>query len=90
MLVAQIDDNEIAILGGVCRTRSLLGEVLLFNTQSNKAKKVVAESVIKFNSDFNNCMMARKGQVIGINEFNQLIEYTKGETDMRVIQDQID
>ena len=36
-LVAQIDDSEFAILGGFDENLKELGEVLLFDTESNKA-----------------------------------------------------
>ena len=65
-LAAQIDDNEIVILGGVDRDDKDLGEVLLYNTQSNQAQKVVSQSSIKFWSGHNNCVMTRKGQILAI------------------------
>ena len=88
---AQIDDNEIVILGGGDRNNDLIGEVLLFNTESNQASKVVTESSIEFGSAYNNCDMTRKGQVVAIDKINnRVIQFTKGDTDMRVIQEHFD
>ena len=72
------------------RNYDQLGEVIIFNSQSNEAEKVVTSSTIEFASRFNNCMMSRKGEVIAIDkDDNRLIQFTKGDTDMRVLQSQI-
>ena len=77
-LAAKIDDFEIAILGGQS-SKGNLGEVLLFNTESSKVKKVVSSNSNTFQASLNRCMMSRKGQIIGIDDNKRLIQFTKGE-----------
>ena len=80
-LVAQIDYNEIAILGG----DDAYKEVLIFNTESRSAEKVVTEASIEIFSGDNMCVMPRNGQVIAI-DGGELIQFRKNETDIEVLQ----
>ena len=81
-LVSVIDNGEILILGGLQNKRSL-GDGFIFDVATKSLRKVVKDdSLLKFSSRSNQCVMTRKGQVVGLVEDQQfhlhLINYEKG------------
>ena len=97
-LVAPINDNEIAILGG-CINDFYSGDIVVFNTTTNQCMKAENSGIYKFGSGFNQCVQAGKNKVValvvgevvpGVDRKSAVISWTKGASSVTIIAHVVD
>ena len=83
--MAPLNDNEIVVMGG-CDKSGFLGDVIVFNTQTQQCQNVVQDSAFKFEACSNQCAKTNLNTVValvhkdGKSSLPTLIKWTKGES----------